>query len=138
MERGITHVTGRMYTCSVCAALFHRLNAWLWRRWDSADLLSFWQACFSRAAKSPFHTCQAVLCFWGIPSIFPLLLFQRHGSNPVWGYLCHPLPPPPSPRRTVTSRTPFSGFRSYGGIQSQRCSLRFMGLYQGPAPVHRL
>lgn len=89
-----------VHELSMHISVSQRVNVWLWRRWDSADLLSFWQACFSRAAKSPFHTCQAVLCFWGIPSIFPLLLFQQHGSNPVWDiYATHHHPPlnAPSP-----------------------------------------
>lgn len=98
MEWGITHVTDRMCTRSVGPALFHRVNTWPWRRWYSADLLSFWQACFSRAAESPFHTCQAVFCFRGIPSTFPLL-FQQHGSNPVWDIYATHHPPlnTPSP-----------------------------------------
>lgn len=107
MECGIAHLIGRTYMRLVCTALLHRLNTWRWRRWDSADLLSFWQECFSRAAKSPFHTCQAVLCFWGIPSIFPLLLFQQHGSNPVRDiYATHHQP---TLQHTVTSRTPSQG-----------------------------
>lgn len=107
MECGIAHLIGRTYMRLVCTALLHRLNTWLRRRWDSADLLSFWQECFSRAAKSPFHTCQAVLCFWGIPSIFPLLLFQQHGSNPVRDiYATHHQP---TLQHTVTSRTPSQG-----------------------------
>lgn len=70
-ERPERRVAGRMYTRSTYTALSIRLISWQWRRWHSADLLWFWQAAFSGAAKSPFHTCQAVLCFWGIPSIFP-------------------------------------------------------------------